>query len=302
MTSCVFLGLHACSLHGQSDGLVPTKLPQGANGHRAHRLDDRLFVFGGFGPGAIEFDFESKTWSRFPPMKVRKVFFGSVVVKGQIHAIGGASKRNEPGVIEKFDSLRNQWEVVLRSDSLPKTHLSAAAVNNRIYIAGGLPKENSGIHFYDVHTRKFAAMPALPDAKPGDHFYYMATLNNRLHILGGMRLASGDGGAMDQHWMWDGEVWKKKAVLPTPSIAKFAVYGVVGDKLYVFNKIDGLHHRYDPNADSWAGDLAPMPTILAMPAVVPDKNRLLVLGGIVPSRKPPHKAILVYDVIANRWR
>ena len=107
---------------------------------------------------------------------------------------------------------------------------------------------------------------------------------------------------MSQHWMWDGAEWKQRAALPKPSMSKFAAHGVLGGKLFVFSQLDGLHHAYDPATDTWSDSPAPMPAALAMPAVVGERDRLHVLGGLNPAKPgAPSRGVLTYDAAANQW-
>ncbi len=286
----------------QAGPLELTKLPHGAHGHRAHRLGDRLLLFGGYGIEATAFDLKTSKWSEFPPMKVRKVFFSSAVVEGRIYAVGGDPQSEEPAVIERFDPQANAWEVLLRSKELPKSHHAVAAAHGKIFIIGGFPGREPLAHVFEPGSGELKAMPPLPGEKRGDHFHFLATLAGRPHVLGGMRFAEGDSGPMNQHWMWDGEAWRERAALPIPSMAKFGPHGVLGGKLYLFEQSDGLHHIYDPETDRWSDSAAEMPAHLAMPAAIAEGPFLYLLGGIDPTRRIPPDAVHIFDSHANRWR
>lgn len=276
-------------------------LPESTHGHSAQLVKNRLFVFGGYGPESISLDLETGKWSQFPSMKVRKVFFASVIVDGNIYAIGSKSADEDQSVIERFNPATNQWKIVASSSKLPRTHLSAVAVGKNIYVVGGFPSSNTDIAVFNTETGTVSELEPSPGHKQGDHFHYAVNLKGKLHVLGGMRFAD-DSGPMKQHWMWNGTRWIEKAPMPQPSITKFGVYGVLNDKLYVFSKQDGLHHTYDPETDSWTDTLAEIPINRVMAASVAGNNRLFLLGGRGITDKHDDKKIIVYDAKLNQWQ
>lgn len=276
----------------------PIPLPTGLHGHRTHLIDKRLYVFGGYGRNSIRLDPQAREWVDVAPMHVRKVFFSSAVVDKKIYAIGG-SEDGQDAVIERYDPKKDRWKVLLRSDKLPKTHFASAAIGHQIYIVGGFPDSHVHMHVFDTRTGKLADAPPLPNFARGDHFHFMANLNGKLHVLGGIRF-KGDRGMLDQHWALHGQKWLKRAAMPHPSFTKAGAYGVVQGKLYLFEQSGQLHHVYDPKTDRWSGKLAPIPAWLAMTTVVTEGDRLYVLGGI-PGRNRPSRPLHIFDVTSNRW-
>jgi N-acetylneuraminic acid mutarotase len=298
----VLVALAAVADEKDTAPLAVKNLPFGVHGHQAQRLGDRLVVLGGFGPKSVVLDTKTGEWTDFPEMTVRKAFFAAVQVEGKIYAIGGDGRKNdEPAVIDCFDPKTNKWTVILRSDRLPKTHLTAISAGNKIYVFGGFPQKEPAL-VYDVRTGELAAMQAVPGTKKDDHFHFMAVVGGKLHVLGGIRFAEGENsGVMDQHFMWDGKSWHKRAALPIKSLSKMGVSAVFDDKIYVFSGMDKLHHAYDSKTDSWSDKPAPIPAELVMAAAVVDNGRLHVVGGIEPREKVPPGSVLTYDVKTNSW-
>lgn len=285
---------------------APAPLPGGRHGHRVELVDGRFYLLGGYGgdsaAGVRVLDGGGGRWVDRAAMHVPKVFFASVVIDGAIYAIGGSdAKDGEEGaaVIERYDAGADRWDVLVRSERLPRSHLAAAAVGRRVYIIGGFPDTHVHVHEFDTKTGEFADAPPIPGFQCGDHFHYVAALGGRLHVLGGMRFGD-KSGERREHWVLDDGRWIQRAPLPAPSMAKLAAYGVIGEKLYVFSPLHGLHHVYDPAADSWSDAPATMPVTLTMPACVTQCDRLHVFGGL-DLRGRGDGAVHTYDATKNVW-
>lgn len=152
----------------------PATLLLTGHGRRVERIGDTLFAVGGFSRGntdperdtrrVLEFELPAGPWLRRASTHEGHAFAGSVVAGGRLHAISGT--------IERYDSASDAWTLVDGSDSVPRSHLAAAARGSKIHVLGGYPVERSGHHVFDVATgsmqraqspapvwAKFAALP-----------------------------------------------------------------------------------------------------------------------------------------------
>jgi len=282
-------------------------LPASRHGHRAHVIGNDLFVFGGYSHGADERgmtdtwiqDLATGTWRRGASLNQGKSFFSSVVADDALYAIGSS--------IERYDRAADRWDVVLEEGVFPETHFGAALIGRRIVAVGGYPIEQSGVRAFDLDTGEVVDLPGLPGFSPGDHFHFVAELRGELHVVGGLHVENFEPTA--EHWVLDGDRWRPAAPPPEPVWAKFAIWAVLDDRLYVFagfgeTRDDALGptsgFRYDAHGDAWSVVAAP-PELLVMPATVALDGRLFVLGGDVLGDGPSPTAVSVYDPEKDRW-
>ncbi|MCA8960332.1 MAG: hypothetical protein KDC38_07455 [Planctomycetes bacterium] len=274
---------------------VVRPLPTRRHGHRAHAIGGRLFVLGGNQSGTatrdlLEYDFDTEAWIPRAPMSTPKSFFGSAVVGGAIHAIGG-------GVIERYDAGDDRWTTVYSGTELPSSHFTAAAVADQIFILGGFPTELGAMRVFDTSTGALRRGISPPDHRPGDHFRFMAALCGELHVVGGY-LEEATGGTT-AHWSFDGEKWTERCPAPVATAAKFAAWTVVDDRLVIFEQVQGfgIHHAYDPRLDAWT-ELPAVEMLRALPATVAIDGSLFVIGGF-----PTESAatVLRYDLERRHW-
>jgi N-acetylneuraminic acid mutarotase len=271
-----------------------------------HLIDGRLYVMGGYGgrsslTSTAVFDSTSGNWLQLASMSVPKTFFASVVIDGFIYTIGNQDGEDGLAVIERYDVEADKWEVILRSNKLPRTHLAAAAVGPLIYIIGGFPATQKHVHVFDTRKGELGNAPMLHGFVKSDHFHYVAVVGGNLHVLGGIRFEK-EGGTLDVHWMFDGQKWHKRSKLPVKSLSKIGAFGVINEKLYLFSKAQKLHHVYNPALDIWSTSLSPMPQLRLMCASVVDGTRLYVFGGMNERTRDGKEVVLIYDAKENSWQ
>lgn len=279
--------------HSRSEPLAIPELPTPRHGHRVHMVDGVVVVFGGYGGSGrdrgtretMSWAPGESGWTARSPLNTGKTFFSSVVIDGAIHAIGDN--------VERYDLDSDHWEVLEHQQPLSHSHFAADAVGTRIYTVGGFPPERGAVTAYDTGRGTHSRAPALPGFEPGDHFHFVVTLDDRLHVLGGF--TGDDINMSDQHWMLDNDGWVERARLPEPDGAKFSSWAVCDGQLYIFGMRGS--HCYDPKLDRWRS-VADPPETRAMPATLAHDGRLYVLGGF-PSRSA--HGILVYDTEDDSW-
>ena len=273
----------------QPDGLrEPMPLPTPRHGHRMHLHGNALVVFGGFSRGRDGrgtkatwiYDFESAQWRPGADLQKGRAFFSSVEVDGDIYAIGGS--------IEVYDIEKDRWETIFSGGEFPVSHFGAAVVGQTIFTVGGFPSDRGRVAAFDIETRTVTEIPTLPGLTIGDHLHFVAALGGELHVLGGLS-------GRTMHWVFDGSEWREAAAIPEPAWAKFAVYEVVDDRLFLFWESGG--YCYDLESDTWS-KVQPLNELLAMAASFVSDGRIYVLGGI-SARNP--SVVRVYDIRQDKW-
>ncbi len=128
-----------------------TFIPHGA--FTAHVIDGKIYTFGGFDNLAPKghrvlsevdvFDPSTNTWSTPATTGTftARLLHASGVVDGKIYVIGGTSNIRDPfttNTVQIFDPATNAWNTPTTTGTFtPRSYLSAAVVNNKIYAIGG---------------------------------------------------------------------------------------------------------------------------------------------------------------------
>ena len=182
-----------------------------------------------------------------------------------------------------------------------RSELAAAALDGRIYVAGGLAQFGAtrAFEIYDPAADRWEKLAPLPGPL---HHFGMAALGGRIYVSGGYGGISftPDKAAV---WAYDpaADRWTRRADLPAPRAAH--AMAALGDRLYV---VGGVGPRpaellvYDPAADRWAVVPAPLPTPREHLAAVALDGRLYVVGG--RRRDQGNLAVLeVFDSQRQAW-
>lgn len=268
----------------------PEPLPTRRHGHRMHLQGGKLVVFGGYSRSSQDgggkkatwiYDFETDQWRRGADLRRGRAFFSSVKVDGDVYAIGGS--------IEVYDFEEDRWETIYSGRELPVSHFGAAAVGRTIFTVGGFPSDRARVTSFDIETRMVKEVPRLPGRSRGDHLHFVAELGGELHVLGGLY-------GKTMHWVFDGREWREAAAIPEPAWAKFAVYEVVDDRLFMFWEDGG--YCYDLESDTWS-KVQPLNEQLAMAASFVSDGRIYVLGGL--ATRSAARVVRVYDIRRDKW-
>lgn len=224
-------------------------------------------------PGATE-------WAEGPRMAEAKSFYSSLEIDGCMYALGPR--------IERFDPTVGKWQVVMRDDSLQRSHFAAAMANGRVLMIG------RQVHEYDPVAGTCTLVEAWPGKFEHDHFHCVATVGETVHVIGGLR--GPQVAPSNQHWIRSNGIWTRLPDAPEAVFAKFGVVEAVGDTIYIFSMDKGW--AYNCTTTEWR-PLAPLPLMLAMPASLVRNGTIEVVGGQPPD---PHARVrLVYDIGADAW-
>ncbi len=194
----------------------------------------------------------------------------------------------------------------------PNAFPSAAALNGRIYVAGGYPSISvcggggGGIHnllSYDPSTDKWNTNAPMHTAR---FRLMLVAFNGKLYAIGGQtgcgaHVTSSSVEAYDP----TSDVWTTKINFPVPIQNGGAV--VAGGKLYVMggwnsnngNILLASIYAYDPTNDVWTSRTAmPEPRMSFTCAAV--DNRIYVMGGNYSNGSWAFST-WVYDTLADAW-
>ena len=283
-----------------SQNLRPVQLDHERHGHCVEPLGEGLLLFGGIGKatggrGTNETFWlgpGDEQWQPRANMNQGRTFASSLVYNGSVYSIGGG--------IERYDADEDRWVTVLAPGSLPRTHFAAAASGSTLFVLGGFPVQ-SHLLIVDLEAATVEQAEPPPGYRPGDHFHFLAVVDGRLHVLGGLTGYDADNEEpleeQGDHWVRDGEAWQARADAPAFVYAKFAVEAVRDDTLYLFGDFGGF--AYDASRDTWSerGDL---PRVVCMPGAVLGEEALWVVGGWAVEA-PKARLLMRYDFGRDAW-
>lgn len=191
-----------------------------------------------------------------------------------------------------------EWET-LRSAANQRTEVAAAAVNGKIYIAGGFVPPGRTVpivEVYDIATDSYSRGPDLPLAV---NHAMAAAWEGVVYVMGGYADATGLASPTDRAFALRGQVWEE---LPSmPEVRAAAGAAVINGKLYVAGGVgpDGLAGStlvFDVAAGTWS-TVEGVPTPREHLGVATDGSRLYVVGG-----RPPNTDVLeAFDPAAGEW-
>jgi hypothetical protein len=166
--------------------------------------------------------------------------------------------------------------------------LAAAALDGRIYVAGGIAQWGTTTAFeaYDPATDRWEELPPLPEAV---HHLAAAATNDRIYITGGYtNLLFTE--ITDRAWAYDPRErkWVRIADLPAPR----AAHGMaaIEGKLYVVGGVGPTSEDlwiYDPGRERWEAAPAALPTQREHLTVTALESKLHAIGGRWISQKSP---------------
>ena len=268
-------------LEGMWSRLAP--VPTARSEVAAAELNGKLYVFGGFGPGAIaneEYDPATDTWRARAPIPGPVNHAAAVALGDRIYLIGGFDDRFGPvDTVLAYDPAADAWES-LPDLPAPRGALAAAAVDGLIYAIGGQgPSGDVGTtEVYDPVGRTWRSLAGMPT--PRDHLA-SSEVSGKIYVIGG-RLGSftrnvGNGERYDPGT--DG--WT--AFSPLPTVRSGIGASAVDGRIYVFGGESGDgtfddNERYDPETDTWT-KMPSLPTARHELASVAVGNRIYVLAG-----------------------
>jgi N-acetylneuraminic acid mutarotase len=227
-----------------------------------------------------------------PSLRAAAVVLALVLVLAACRPGGGADAP------ESAPEASAEWEA-LRPAPNQRTEVAAAAVDGKIYIAGGFVPPGRTVpvvEVYDTATDSYSRGPDLPLAV---NHAMAAAWEGVVYLMGGYADATGLASPTDRAFALRGEAWEE--LPPMPEVRAAAGAAAVDGKVYVAGGVgpDGLAGStlvFDVAGGRWS-TVEGVPTPREHLGVATDGSRLFVAGG-----RPPNTDVLeAYDPATGEW-
>jgi len=195
-----------------------------------------------------------------------------------------------------------------RGADMPRltTEVSAARINDGIYVIGGYDEEGEGVgmvEMYNATTDTWAndiAQLPLPL-----HHTSSASFGGKLYVAGGY---TGDWTASDRLFIYDPETneWTQGNPMPTPrgypnaEFVNGTLYVIGGDGGEGYARALNTTEAFDPVTNEWTVK-APMPTARHHAASAVVDGEIYVIGGRIGEELNNVDLIEKYDPISDNW-
>jgi N-acetylneuraminic acid mutarotase len=232
-------------------------------------LDGRVYVIGGFGPGAepvatVEaYDPAANRWERRAPLPAPTHHAAAAVVGGRLYVVGGYTGGRiswaPSQTLYEYDPGRDSWATRAAMPS-PRGGLAAAELNGRLHAVGGSGERLTPAHeVYDPATGRWSAANALPTAR--DHLAAVA-FQGRLWAIGGRESFFGTQFANVEIYDPATDSWRTG--VPLPSGRGGLAAAALADRVLVFGgeapfRIFNAAEMFEPAGNRWIAKV-PMPT------------------------------------------
>ncbi|MDX1438168.1 MAG: kelch repeat-containing protein, partial [Anaerolineales bacterium] len=237
-------------------------------------LDGKIYALGGY-PASRQtvdtvqiYDSATDTWRIGPPLPAASNHNVAVAAEGRVYLIGGQPTAQGGGPflqdVFAYDPASDSWSD--RSPlPLPRSGMAGAALDGKIYVAGGRPPMGHEFAVYDPQTDQWTRLPEMPTAR--NHFV-VAALNGEIYALGGRFGAGFSSEVTDIVEIFDPETgeWRPGTPMPTKrsghnGIVANGCLHIMGGEGNGAGNVKGLypqHEVYNPQTDTWTS-LDPMP-------------------------------------------
>ena len=245
---------------------------------------------------------QSGVWTTNSPMLQPRIYAAAAVVGGRMIVLGG----NLLGFVavspQLYDPLTDTW-VFGASASIQRSEVAAGMLNNKVYVAGGWIRSDSGLatgalEIYDPATDSWtngASMSILRGVTAS------AAMGGKLYVAGGY----GSSHTLPNLEIYNPVSGTWSAGAPLPFAVAMSGGAAIAGKFYVvggYNTagslfITGALQIYDPATDSWTSGV-PMPTPRYGAAVGVIDGKLIVVGGYNGNCV---STVEIYDPVLDSW-
>ena len=226
------------------------------------------------------------------------------------YVVGGTGVNTYESVTLAYSVSLGTWS---QRASIPRGHVypAAAAVNGKIYVAGGCQfnsdcriSTTNIVDVYDPASDTWTPAPAMPTPRHGAG---AVGFGNELWVIGG-RMACPPcerTGAVEVFNTQSG-TWSSRAPLPTPRMTGAVVE--LGGAIYVIGGSTQAENgltvvdRLDPATNTWSS-VAPLPRRMYGLGATVLNNRIYVVASwdYVGSTIVYNNSVVVYDPVTNSW-
>jgi N-acetylneuraminic acid mutarotase len=156
-------------------------------------IDGILYAIGGEGESGImaineAYNPKTKSWVLKSSMPTARHHVASAVVDGNVYVFGGRVQGISPitnvNVTEIYNPKMDQW-MTLESMPSNRSGISAASINNDIYVLGGedLTKTYNNNEKYNIKNNKWEYQEPLPTARHG--LSAVSFNDDKIYVIGG---------------------------------------------------------------------------------------------------------------------
>jgi N-acetylneuraminic acid mutarotase len=230
------------------------------------QLDGRIYVIGGFGPGADQrvvqvYDIAADAWTLAAPLPVGLNHAGAVAVGRKIFVIGGFLENGAASAeCFAYDPSSNRWNRVASLLS-PRGSPAVAVMDGLVHAVGGNDRGSITAHdVYDPGKDAWTSRAPLPVGR--DHLALIADpAEAKLYAFGGRIGTYAHNTDYAEAYDPATDTWAERSPMPTARSGIAAA--LLGGRIYV---IGGENPRgvftqveaYDPASDRWS-QAAPLP-------------------------------------------
>lgn len=202
-------------------------------------LDNKIYVTGGYTDDDFELDNKAAyvfdpqganggSWSPVADLPAERAAHSSVAVGGRLYVVGGVG--SDAAAIRAYNPATNTWDAGRAPLPSLREHLTAAVVNNRIYvISGRWSTGNVGtVEEYDPATNAWTPRASIPTPRSG---ITSGVIEGKIHVTAGEGHPSG--ATISSHEVYDPatDTW---ATFPSMPTARHGLAsGVVNGRWYV---------------------------------------------------------------------
>lgn len=227
-------------------------------------------VAGGVASGAQEVSSAAQIeWLAKAPLPVTVGSFAYAATGGKIYIIGGDIAGVSSTTVQRYTPATDTWEVDTNHGGvlapLPQArsfYMDCGVLSGKIHCVGGWQDGayRGELFVYDPAINSWSSGPSIPQYPIGQ---FSATVNDKMYVFGGWW------GTFKDYVFEYSEAggWSQKQAMPTPR--NHGTAAVYDGKVYVIGGMAGpsapsqypldLVEVYDPQSDTWATGLAPMP-------------------------------------------
>jgi DNA-binding CsgD family transcriptional regulator/N-acetylneuraminic acid mutarotase len=264
------VGLLAAIMLAVLSLFLPQTLQGNANGEETD-------VIGGVFPTRAAGPAGSR-WRSHAQMPTPRTDLALVAHEGLIYAIGGVSNEGVTAKVEVYDPQLDTWST-RRSKPTPVGFVSAADVEGRIYVPGGIGagvQPQDVLEVYDPARDVWETRAPMPEPLGA---YGLAALDGQLYLFGGR----GQQGYVASVYRYDVHADRWEALDPMDQARGLLGAAALGDRIYVIGGYDGVNEfntceAYDPATGTWTPQI-PMALRRGGLGMVAFRERLYVIGG-----------------------
>lgn len=214
-------------------------LPKRLNHFGIATLDDKIYVTGGYsdddGGSAIKaaYVFDPRApgdgvWTPIADLPAERAAHSSVAVGGLLYVVGGVG--SDAAALRAYNPATNTWDSGRAPLPTPREHLTAAVVNDRIYvISGRWTAGNVGaVEEYHPASNTWTRKASIPTPRSG---ITSGVIEGRIHVTAGERHPSGI--TIASHEVYDPATDTWAVLPPLPTGRHGLASGVVNGRWYV---------------------------------------------------------------------